>query len=97
MSTDNVAELFAEPTACLTFLNATVDESASEGFVDLATMSGQAFLDSVDQKDAEEYWNYFFENECGEDWLETVKGSDAPSKFGTILASVLAIAAAVVV
>jgi len=97
VTTDNVAELFAEPDACLTFLNATVNASASEGYVNLATMSGQAFLNSTDKKDAEEYWSYFFESECGEDWTETVKGSDAPSKFGTILASVLAIAAAVAV
>jgi len=97
MATANILEIYETPDACATFLNATINLTASPDLTDIMSMSAQAFINTTKKENAQAYWDYFFGNSCGEDWVEATLASDAPSKFGTILASVLAIAAAVAV
>ena len=101
VTTSNIQAVLEDPFGCFEMLNATENRTAFAGdisdFFNVDTMSAQRFLKSGDKNDIEEYWNYFFEKSCGDEWLAKVKASKAPSKFGNhgsqILVSVLAVVA----
>ena len=108
VTTSNIKAVLEDPFACFSMLNATDNVTASGAtseFFNIESFSAQRFLETENQKNVvAEYWNYFFQTSCGDEWLVEVTASTAPStmvKHGSpILGSVLtamAMAVAIVV
>ena len=109
-TTRNIKAVLDDPFVCFAMLNATDNDVMASGdtseFFTIEAFSAQRFLETENQKNAAaEYWNYFFGTSCGDEWLDEVTASSAPSTMvnhgshilGSIVAAVAMVVAIVIV